>query len=668
MDKKKIQTKEEIFTLALQNHQKNNLNIAQELYNRVLNIDPNHLDTLINLGIVYINLNENKMAIICSEKVIKINPDNFNAYNNLGIALKGLGETEKAIDSYKKAIEINPNNAVIYNNLGKIFYHSGEYLKALNSYVKVVQIDPNNIELVNNLTELFTVYEISKTINTNNSKNLEQIFLFLMNKNNIYHGHIIGNIIIFLIDIKKYNSKKIIIDSKTSLLKSEIIQRFLKDELLHLVLQKSYPTEIFLEKLLTKLRYELLLIINEPNQNTLKEYFDFIISLAEQCWFNEYVYMECKKETKFAGKLKDKIEHDIGINELEIAILGCYIPLNSSKIIIKKLLNYQSTNNLFNDLISVQIKEPLKEIELTKSIKSLGKIVDPVSTKVKGQYEENPYPRWRFTNISVPNNFFRWINAEIKPNKINYNNNFGKPNILIAGGGTGKHTISATKYKNAKILAVDLSLKSLTYSKRKTDELGLKNIEYLQADILQLNKLNKKFDIIECSGTLHHMKNPVTGLKILSDILQPGGYLKLGLYSQGAREHVIKVKEFIKKMSFNNTLEDIRACRQILINKKDDKLLQQSAFGYDFYSTSSVRDLLFHVQEHRFTISQISEILKNLNLEFLGFIYSDPLTKREFSKLFPSDINNISLVNWHKFEEKFPDTFANMYQFWVRKN
>ena len=87
----------------------------------------------------------------------------------------------------------------------------------------------------------------------------------------------------------------------------------------------------------------------------------------------------------------------------------------------------------------------------------------------------------------------------------------------------------------------------------------------------------------------------------------------------------------------------------------------------DFYSTSSVRDLLFHVQEHRFTIPQISKILKDLNLEFLGFFFLNPPIKKKFSKLFPKDKNNISLDNWHQFEIDNPDTFINMYQFWVRK-
>tara|TARA_B100000795_G_scaffold268486_1_gene255537 strand:+ start:1042 stop:3060 length:2019 start_codon:yes stop_codon:yes gene_type:complete len=666
MYKNKNLTSDKIFALALENHLQNNFDLAVKLYNQVIKIDPYHADAHINLGVIFINLSENEKAIDYIEKAIKIKPDCFNAHNNLGVACKALGYMEKSISCYEKAIEIDPNHIVPQNNLGKIFYQSGKYTKALSCFEKAIQIDPDNSELINNLTDLFRDYAISKTSNNNNN-NLEELFLFLLRKNNIFHTHIIHNVIIFLLEVKNYNQIEIILNSKTSLLNDKITQNFLKEELLHLLLQKSFPTEKFLEKLLTKIRYEILFTLENSDQSFLKNYLDFIISLAEQCWFNEYVYSQNEKENQNLNKLRNKIENDNKINELEIAILGCYVPLNNSKIILKKLLNYQSSNILFNDLIDVQIKAPLKEIELAKSIKSLDKIADPVSINVREQYEENPYPRWRYTNISLPENFSKWINAEINPNKITYNKNFDRPNVLVAGGGTGKHTISAIKYKNANILSVDLSLTSIAYAKRKTDDLGLDNIQYLHADILQLKNLNKKFDVIECSGTLHHMKDPVAGLKVLLDILHPHGYLKLGLYSQFAREHVVKTRKFIKKENFNNTVEDIKTCRQLLMNEKVDKLLQKAAIGIDFYSVSSVRDLLFHVQEHRFKLPEISQILKKLNLEFLGFIYADPLIKKEFSRLFPNDKKNISLNNWHKFEEKYPDTFANMYQFWVRK-
>ena len=74
---------------------------------------------------------------------------------------------------------------------------------------------------------------------------------------------------------------------------------------------------------------------------------------------------------------------------------------------------------------------------------------------------------------------------------------------------------------------------------------------------------------------------------------------------------------------------------------------------------------MFHVKEHRFTIPEISKMLKKLNLEFLGFL--NLLIKIKFSKFFPNDKKNISLDNWNQFEISNPDTFSNMYQFWVRK-
>ena len=101
------------------------------------------------------------------------------------------------------------------------------------------------------------------------------------------------------------------------------------------------------------------------------------------------------------------------------------------------------------------------------------------------------------------------------------------------------------------------------------------------------------------------------------------------------------------------------------VAKKNDQLLQKIPDGPDFYSTSSVRDLLFHVQEHRFTLQKISKILINLNLEFLGF--DDPLIKRNFLEVFPKDKSDISLVNWNKFERNNPNIFIGMYKFWVRK-
>jgi SAM-dependent methyltransferase len=316
-------------------------------------------------------------------------------------------------------------------------------------------------------------------------------------------------------------------------------------------------------------------------------------------------------------------------------------------------------------MILMQIKEPLEEKSLKNSIKSIKTISDNVSKKVRDQYEENPYPRWRYINKNIASNFLLKLNNDIKPNKVEFNNNFLNPTVLIAGCGTGKQLVEAISYNNSNVVGVDLSLTSLAYAIRKIDEIGYKNIEFLQGDILHLKDLKRKFDVIECVGVLHHMKDPLAGLKVLLDILKPHGFLKLGLYSEISRQHIVGIKEFIKKKKFKTSIKDIRNCRESIVNQNKNKLFQKVINNFDFYSTSSTRDLIFDVQEHQFTIPKISKILDNFNLEFLGFTNSH--IKKKFSETFPDDKRKTSLNNWNQFEIENPDAFIGMYQFWVRK-
>ena len=43
------------------------------------------------------------------------------------------------------------------------------------------------------------------------------------------------------------------------------------------------------------------------------------------------------------------------------------------------------------------------------------------------------------------------------------------------------------------------------------------------------------------------MKDPLAGFKVLLDLLEPHGFLKLGLYSKISRQNIVKAREFIKK-------------------------------------------------------------------------------------------------------------------------
>jgi tetratricopeptide (TPR) repeat protein len=144
-------TLNETFDLALKNHQNNNLQDAHNYYQKVLELDPNHSQTLINLAIIFLGLGKRQKAKSCYEKVIELNHNYADAHNNLGNILNELGERQKAKSCYEKAISINPNYVNAHYNLGSIFQELGERQKAKECYKKAISINPNFVNAHNNL-------------------------------------------------------------------------------------------------------------------------------------------------------------------------------------------------------------------------------------------------------------------------------------------------------------------------------------------------------------------------------------------------------------------------------------------------------------------------------------------------------------------------------------
>ena len=155
MNEKKNLTTEETFDLAVQNHKKNNFKVAENLYNKVLKINPNHFKSIYLLGSLLIQTKNFIMAIQLLNRAILMQPKHAATYNNLGAAFKELGEHEKSITYFQKAIEIQPNYAEAHNNFGMVFEELGELQKAVNYYQQAIQINPNYVEAHNNLGIVF---------------------------------------------------------------------------------------------------------------------------------------------------------------------------------------------------------------------------------------------------------------------------------------------------------------------------------------------------------------------------------------------------------------------------------------------------------------------------------------------------------------------------------
>ena len=152
------------FALAAENYQKNNFDIAKDLYIQILKIDQNHILALSNLGVIFEILEDHKKAMSCYQRAIEINPNIAETHSNLGVVFNKLEENQKAIASYQRAIEINPNFTDAHNNLGALFNKLEEDQKAIASYQRAIEINPNLVDTHNNLGKIFLKLEDQKAI------------------------------------------------------------------------------------------------------------------------------------------------------------------------------------------------------------------------------------------------------------------------------------------------------------------------------------------------------------------------------------------------------------------------------------------------------------------------------------------------------------------------
>ena len=137
----------------------------------------------------------------------------------------------------------------------------------------------------------------------------------------------------------------------------------------------------------------------------------------------------------------------------------------------------------------------------------------------------------------------------------------------------------------------------------------------------------------------------------------------IGLYSELARQHIIEIRKEIAQSGAGSSDLAMKAFRQDIINS-DKKYYKEILSSDDFYNMSSLRDLLFHVQEHRFTISQIKDYLSALGLKFCGF---ETNILKDFLVTNPGPDSPYDLDKWQAYEETNPSAFRSMYQFWCQK-
>jgi SAM-dependent methyltransferase/tetratricopeptide (TPR) repeat protein len=612
----------ELFGAALAQHKAGVLPEAERRYRHILLLAPNHAESHGMLGIALLAQGKINDAIPHLERGAALKPDLPGAHDDLAKAYMAAGRPELAILAAARALELDETER------RKTFFAH---------YAKLLVFDRDDGRLnklvLRALTEGWArPRELSRAC----------ISLIKLDRR--------VNECIAQVNAawpKRLAAKELFGAAGTTALSH--------NQLLRRLLETDPVTDLGLERVLTNARYAMLM---GAADGALDEgLLDFYCAVARQCFINEYVFALTESEADHAEQLRATLDAALAAGEeisaSSLAIVGAYFPLHW-------LTNAQALSDrpwppCIDALLAQQIEEPARERQIAATVPVLTAIDSEVSRAVRAQYEENPYPRW--VQAGPPG----------QPPILN-DRQAGRPlDVLIAGCGTGLSTTEFARHaRSARIIAIDLSLASLSYAKRMAQKLGLTNIEFAQADIMKVDSIGRDFDFIDASGVLHHLDDPWAGWRVLLSLLRPGGAMEVGLYSERGRRNVVAARAMIAQRGYQPIPGDIRRCREDIATAEDGSLLKSLTRSDDFFSMSECRDLLFHPQEHRLTLPDIKAFLADNHLQFAGFVLP-PAILRRFAIRFPEPTAMTDLEHWNTFESEAPDTFAGMYLFSLHK-
>lgn len=640
-------------------------------YSRALAYRPGNVEALHSRGNALRALKRYDEALASFDRALAGRPDFADALGDRGSALQELERHDEALACYAQALAIEPAHAGALFGFAAILIAQGQAGRALNAVIRALDIDQTAeckalfVECVKDLEPEGDLEELKGLLLRALSEPWTRpSTLAAVCARFIKIDGVLGE------SIARANGAWPTRLPARELFGPRGLERLAGDRLLQRFLASTPVTDIELERFLTAVRCSMLDAAEAAASDAVDEaVLSFHCALARQCFINDYVFSCTDAEFERSRRLCDKMVTALAagapVPALWPAAVACYFPLG--ELPVAKSLLAGDWPDAVAGLLVQQVMEPQSVRDCAAFIPRLTAIADGASVKVRQQYEENPYPKWiTAAPAGRPTTVGEYLQGLFPFAPIECPDESRGVDILVAGCGTGQHSVaSAHRYIGARVLAIDLSIASLCYAQHQTSGLGAGNIEYAQADILELGSIDRMFDVVESSGVLHHLADPLLGWRVLLSRLRPNGVMKIGLYSELARRDVVAARMFIAEQGYRPTAPDIRRCRQELMSFADGTSLKNVATG-DFFTTSGCRDLLFHAKEHRFTLPDISAFLARENLTFLGFDLG-ARTRMQYRTRFPGDRSMTDLGLWHVFESENPATFLGMYQFWIQK-
>ena len=249
---------------------------------------------------------------------------------------------------------------------------------------------------------------------------------------------------------------------------------------------------------------------------------------------------------------------------------------------------------------------------------------------VQRQYEAYPYPQRdprdeaKRLITGSPSNLLE-INHYLFGGRRDFTQPF---RALVAGGGTGDATVMlAQQLADAggpgAVVYLDISAAAREIAEARVAARGLDNVRFVTGTIEELtDSYLGPFDYIDCCGVLHHLADPLAGLRALTDALAEDGGIGLMVYGEYGRTGLYPLQEVLHDICAGLPLdEQIGLARRLIESLPPTNWFHRNELLSDHKrSDAELIDLCLHPRDRAYRVPELLELLRDAGLAVIDFI------------------------------------------------
>ncbi|HSE21304.1 MAG TPA: class I SAM-dependent methyltransferase [Pyrinomonadaceae bacterium] len=197
--------------------------------------------------------------------------------------------------------------------------------------------------------------------------------------------------------------------------------------------------------------------------------------------------------------------------------------------------------------------------------------------------------------------------------------------ILVAGCGTWQAAKYALTHPAASVVGIDLSTTSLEHTDQLKQQYELKNLETRQLPIEDVGSLGRSFDLIVCTGVLHHLTDPDAGLRALGSVLKPEGAIYLMLYAPYGRAGVYMLQEYCRRLGIGTSEREINDLVSMLKSLSENHPFVPTLRGSrESLDADALADALLNPRERSYSVPQLFDFIERNGLSFERWHWQAP--------------------------------------------